>query len=186
MEKIKIGDNGFTFPMAMNLICAEVDGKSSFLAAAWVSRVNYKPPIMCVALGPHHTNKGIEQFKEFSVNIPGIDMIKAVDHCGLVSGKQVDKSSIFTTFKGELEHAPMITDCPLTMECRLIQTVKLGFDNLYLGEIVGVYTEDRYLTNKVPDIEKMAPFTLSMPDNNYWSVGKKLGKAWSIGKDFKK
>ena len=33
-----------------------------------------------------------------------------------------------------------------------------------------------------PDITKMKPFTLTMPDNRYWSVGRCVGKAWSIGK----
>ncbi|OGS36752.1 MAG: hypothetical protein A2293_03775 [Elusimicrobia bacterium RIFOXYB2_FULL_49_7] len=186
MEKKKIGNNGFVYPMPMTIISSEMDGKPNFLAAAWVNRVNYKPPLLAVALGTHYTNKGIEKYKEFGVNIPCESMIKATDFCGLVSGKQTDKSKLFTTFKGELRHAPMIEECPLTMECKLIQSVPLGFDNLYIAEVIGVYTEDRYLTNNNPDIAKMLPFVLTMPDNNYWSIGKNLGKAWDIGKEFRK
>jgi hypothetical protein len=48
-----------------------------------------------------------------------------------------------------------------------------------------VYSAELFLTEGKPDIEKIQPFTLSMPDNYYWSVGEKLGKAWSAGKVFK-
>ena len=45
--------------------------------------------------------------------------------------------------------------------------------------------EERYLTDGKPDIKKINPFTLTMPDNNYWQVGNHAGKAWSIGKRLK-
>ena len=142
--------------------------------------------MMGVALGKgHHTNKGIREHKEFSVNVPSTDLIKAVDYVGLVSGEKVDKSKIFESFYGQLKHAPMIRSCPLTMECKVINTVDLPADEFFIGEIVGVYTEERYLTDGKLDIQKMKPFTLTMPDNGYWSVGELLGKAWNIGKDFK-
>jgi hypothetical protein len=48
-----------------------------------------------------------------------------------------------------------------------------------------VYFEDKYLTDGKPDVRKICPFTLTMPDNNYWGVGENLGKAWSIGKEYK-
>ena len=183
--KKKIGDNGFTCPMPMVLVGAEVDGKSNFMPAAWVSRVNFKPPLLAVALGPHHTNKGIEANREFSVNIPGADLLKAVDYCGLVSGKTADKSGLFKVFSGELKRAPMIEECPLTMECRLKQTVDLGYDILYIADIVGVYCDEKHMTGGAPDPEKIKPFTLTMPDNSYWALGEKIGKAWSDGKYYK-
>jgi len=70
------------------------------------------------------------------------------------------------------------------MECKVVNTVDLPADEFFIGEIVGVYTEEQYLTDGKPDIQKMKPFTLTMPDNGYWSMGELLGKAWSIGKNF--
>ena len=187
MEKIKIDDiHGCLYPMPMTVVGATVKGEPNYLAVAWVCRVNVAPPMMGAALGKrHHTNKGIHEHREFSVNVPGADLIKAVDYVGLVSGEKVDKSRVFEPFYGQLKHAPMIRSCPLTMECKVINTVDLPADEFFIGEIVGVYTEERYLTDGNPDIQKMKPFTLTMPDNGYWSVGDLLGKAWSIGKDFK-
>ena len=186
MDKIKIDNNGRLYPMPMTVVGATVMGQPNYLAVAWVCRVNAAPPMMGVALGKrHHTNKGIREHKEFSVNVPGVDLIKPVDYVGLVSGEKVDKSNIFESFYGLLKHAPMIRSCPLTMECKVINTVDLPADEFFIGEIVGVYTEERYLTDGKPDIHKMKPFTLTMPDNGYWGMGELLGKAWSIGKDFK-
>jgi flavin reductase (DIM6/NTAB) family NADH-FMN oxidoreductase RutF len=186
MDKIKIDNNGRLYPMPMTVVGAMVKGQPNYLAVAWTCRVNSSPPMMGVALGKgHHTNKGIREHKEFSVNVPGADLIKAVDYVGLVSGEKVDKSKIFESFYGQLKHAPMIRSCPLTMECKVINTVDLPADEFFIGEIVGVYTEERYLTDGKLDVRKMKPFTLTMPDNGYWGMGELLGKAWSIGKDFK-
>ncbi|HVO68287.1 MAG TPA: flavin reductase, partial [Syntrophales bacterium] len=114
------------------------------------------------------------------------DLMEKVDYCGLVSGEKVDKSKIFDIFYGDLPNAPMVRQCPLCMECNLVTAVDLPSNTLFIGEIMETYTEERFLTNSKPDIKKINPFTLTMPDNNYWNVGENAGKAWSIGKDFRK
>ena len=186
MEKIKIESNdAFVYPMPMTIIGAVVDGKPNFMAAAWVSRVNFKPAMMMVALGAHHTNLGIDANGAFSINIPDVSLLEKTDYCGIVSGRKVDKSKLFDVFYGSLAGAPLIKECPLSMACRLNQTVKLPFDTLYIGDVVEVYTEERYLTGGKPDVKKINPFTLTMPDNHYWRVGEIAGNAWSAGKKLK-
>ena len=186
MGKIKIETNAFLYPMPMVLVGTTVENRANFMAVAWVSRVNARPPMIGVALGKtHYTNAGIHQNKTFSVNVPGMDLIEKVDYCGLVSGKDDDKSRLFDIFTGELPNTPMIQQCPLCMECKLVNAVDLPTNTLFIGEIIGTYTEERFLTAGKPDISKMIPFTLTMPDNNYWGVGKNAGKAWSIGKNLK-
>ena len=123
---------------------------------------------------------------EFSVNLPGVPLIEKTDYCGLVSGSKTDKSEVFNVFYGELKKAPLIEECPICISCTVYDTVKLPVDTLYIGAPKEIYTEEKYLTDGKPDIKKINPFTLSMPDNNYWSVGENLGKAWSIGKSLKK
>jgi flavin reductase (DIM6/NTAB) family NADH-FMN oxidoreductase RutF len=70
MEKIKI-DSGaaFLYPMSIVLVGSVVEGKANFMAVGWVSRVNINHPLFAIALGPHHTNRGIDENKEFSINI---------------------------------------------------------------------------------------------------------------------
>lgn len=185
MGKIKIDNNAFVYPMPMTLVGTIVDSKVNFMAVGWVSRVNNKPPLIAVALGPHYTNKGIEEQKSFSVNIPGINLIEKTDYCGLVSGGKKDKSGIFTVFYGDLKSAPLIKECPICLACKLYQTVKLPSNTLFIGEIVEALAEENDLTDGKPDIKKINPFTLTMPDNNYWEVGNHIGKAWHVGKNFK-
>lgn len=183
MQKVKI-DSGaaFIYPMPMVLVGAVVDGKANFMAVGWVARVNFKPPLLAIALGPHHTNAGIDQHKAFSINIPDVPLIQKTDYCGLVSGSKVDKSGLFNVFYGKLDKAPLIEECPVCMSCALYDVVKLPTNTLFIGEPREVFTEERFLTDGRLDIKKMNPFTLTMPDNRYWSVGETIGKAWSVGK----
>ncbi len=185
MGKIKIDNNAFVYPMPMTLVGSIVAGKVNFMAVGWVCRVNYRPPLVAVALGPHHTNKGIEEQKSFSVNVPGVSLIEKTDYCGLVSGSKTDKSGIFTVFYGKLKGAPLIEECPVCLACKLYETVKLPSNTLFIGEIVEAFAEEDHMTDAKPDIKKINPFTLTMPDNNYWEVGNHLGKAWHLGKKFK-
>jgi flavin reductase (DIM6/NTAB) family NADH-FMN oxidoreductase RutF len=186
MNKIIIDRNSFVYPMPMVLVGTVVNDKANFMAVGWVSRVNFNPPMVAVALGKmHYTNRGIQKNKAFSVNIPGMDLMEKVDYCGLVSGEKSDKSEVFDVFYGDLTNAPMIRECPVCMECRLVNAVDLPSNTLFIGEIINTYSEERYLTDGKPDIEKILPFTLTMPDNNYWKVGERAGKAWSMGRKFR-
>ena len=67
------------------------------------------------------------------------------------------------------------------MECELTNAVELPSNTLFIGEIIAAYTDEQYLIDGNLDINKIRPFTLTMPDNNYWRVGENIGKAWKIG-----
>lgn len=182
MAKINLGPNVFIYPMPVTLVGAKVGDRANFMAVGWVTRVNLKPPLLAVALNQaHHTPKGIREHRTFSVNFPGANLMAETDYCGLVSGRNVDKSELFTTYYGELHTAPLIQ----ALECRVYDIVELPTNHLFIGEIVAAYTEDRFLTDGQPDIRKMNPLVLTMPDNNYWTVGTHAGQAWGAGKKLK-
>jgi flavin reductase (DIM6/NTAB) family NADH-FMN oxidoreductase RutF len=79
MEKTKLNNNAFVYPMPVTLVGAVVEGKPNFMPVGWVSRVNARPPLIAVAIGRHHTNVGILEHGEFSVNVPSVDMLEATD-----------------------------------------------------------------------------------------------------------
>jgi len=186
VDKVEIGAKTFLYPMPITLVGANIGVKPNFLANAYCGIMNHKPAIISVALGhSHYTNSGIKQNGTFSVNIPSVDMVKVTDYCGLYSGNKVDKSELFETFYGKLATAPMIKECPLNLECKLIQTLDFGWNEVFIGEIVEAYSDQRYLTNGLPDMQKMNPMAFSMHDNNYWKIGEHLARAWNVGKDFK-
>jgi flavin reductase (DIM6/NTAB) family NADH-FMN oxidoreductase RutF len=184
-ERINIGTNAFLYPMPMVLVGTTAQERANFMAVAWAARVNGNPPILAIALNQrHYTPAGIREHRTFSVNIPSVDLMAQTDYCGLVSGRETDKSGVFAVFYGELETAPMIKQCPLCMECKLLDVVSLPSHYLFLGEVVATYADKNCLTDGRPDIQKVNPFVLTMPDNNYWSIGQQVGRAWSIGKEF--
>nr|MDO8082100.1 flavin reductase family protein [Candidatus Freyarchaeota archaeon] len=186
MEKKEIGAKNYLYPMPATLVGANVGGKPNYLTVAFCGIANLNPPVISVSLNKtHYTNPGIKENKTFSVNIPSAEMVKITDYCGLVSGSKVDKSKLFETFYGKLKTAPMIKECPLNLECKLVQTLEFSVDEVFMGEIVAAYSEERYLTNGLPDIKKINPMVFSMHDNNYWKVGELVGRAWNIGKKFK-
>lgn len=183
MAKRKLDRNVSSYPMPVALVGAVVQGKANFLAIGWIARVNYQPPMVAMALSKgHYTNSGIREHKEFSVSFPGVTLLEKTDYCGLVSGREKDKSSLFTQFYGELKHAPMIQECPLVFACRLVRIVELPSNDLFIGEILEAYADEGCLTKGAPDIAKMDLFTLTMPDNTYRKIGGKAGKAWEAGR----
>ncbi len=187
MKKVDIGTNTFVFPMPVTLLGSQVNAKPNFMALGWLTRVNANPPMIGVGVGRHHyTIKGIEEAKTFSINFPSADMMEVTDYCGILSGEKVDKGGLFDVFYGKLKTAPMIEECPLCMECKLIQTIEFPTNTFFIGEILGAYANEGCLTEGRPDIKKMDPLLLTMPDNRYWKVGDYAGKAWGSGKDYKK
>lgn len=183
MGKISAGRNVFMYPMPVTLLGTLVDNKPDFMALGWITRVNANPPTLGCGVGRHHHSiRGIEENKTFSINFPSVDMMEQTDYCGLVSGKDTDKAVLFDVYYGELKTAPMIAECPLSLECRLQTTITNPTNNFYIGEIIASYTEEKYLTDDKLDIKKINPLLLTMPDNRYWTVGEYAGNAWSSGK----
>jgi flavin reductase (DIM6/NTAB) family NADH-FMN oxidoreductase RutF len=183
MEKQQIGNN-FFIPMPVVLVGTQVNGKDNFMAVGWCSRVNGNPPmIACGINNYHYTPEGIAGSKTFSINIPSSALLEKTDYCGLVSGEKVDKSKVFNVFYGSLKTAPMIRECPVTLECRLEQIVHLPTHSLCIGEIAGVYADGAVIRDGKPDFPAIDPLFLTMPDNRYWTIGKHAGDAWSAGKN---
>jgi len=184
--KIKINPNVFIYPMPVALLGAMAGQKPNFMTVAWFNRVNAEPPMLMVAVhNSHLTCEGIKTSKAFSLNFPSASLIKKTDHCGIVSGRTKDKSSLFTVFVGDLNNVPMIVECPLSIECKLADMKELPTNTLFIGEIVSAYADQSCLTNNQLNIKKMNSFVLTMPDNNYWSIGNNIGKAWRMGEDIK-
>ncbi len=183
MEKTQIGQN-FFIPMPVVLVGSQVEGRVNFMAVGWCTRANGNPPMIACGIGSHRfTAKGITETKTFSVNIPSSALMEKADYCGIVSGEKTDKSGVFEVFYGTLGTAPMIRECPVTLECRLEKAVPLPTHTLFVGEIVGAYADGNVIKEGKPDFPTVDPLFLTMPDNRYWRLGNYAGDAWSAGKN---
>ncbi|OQA08087.1 MAG: Flavoredoxin [bacterium ADurb.Bin374] len=178
-------DKNTFVPMPVVLVGTMHDGAPNFMPVGWVSRVNAQPPMIGIGLYKGHaTSAAIEKHREFSVCLPGKELVARVDYCGLVSASKKSKAGVFRPYTNELKFAPMIEECPLCMECKLVKTVELPSNTFFIGEIVAAYADPLILTDDKPDIAKMHGMLLTMPDNRYWSIGDEIGQAWEIGKSY--
>ncbi len=186
MKQVFEHKNAFGLPWAQTILGTHLHGKPNFMALAWLTRVNFNPAMLGICVNRNHaSHEAIVDTGEFSVNLPTVKMMEKTDYAGLASGKHADKSGLFEVFYGKLKSAPMINECPLTIECRLSQAVDLPTNTFFIGEIITIYAEDNVLSEGMPDMKKIEPFLLTMPDNSYWTIGEKIGKAWDAGKKFR-
>ncbi len=185
MTMKELGRNIF-IPMPMAVIGTVKDGRNNFMAAGWVTRANANPPMIAAGIGNNHfTAALINETRAFSVNICGSELLLAIDYSGIVSGEKTDKSGLFKTFAGKSTGVPLIEGSIAALECRIAETVKLPSNTLFIGEIVSAWGDERFASGNFPDYKKGNAYFLTMPDNNYWSMGQSIGKAWSDGKNYK-
>lgn len=183
MNKVKINSNAFGFPMPIAILGSMYQGKPTFMALGWFSRVNHQPPMIGIGVGQSHvTHDTIKDLGCFSLSIPSRELLVDTDYVGIVSAIKVDKSGLFPVFYGELENAPMVETCPVSMECRVKEVIALPSNTFFIGEIVNAYSEERFLDkHQQVDLSLSDPIMLSMLDNRFWSIGEPVGKAWSDG-----
>ncbi len=186
MAKTSIEPGNYIYPMPLALIGAQMpDGKPNFMVVAYVGAVNHQPPVIMVSMAKDHaTNEAIEASGAFTVNIPSSSMIDVVDYTGTVSGKEMDKSSLYKVFYGELGNAPMIQSAPINLECKLADRIEYPYNVAYIGDVVGSYVEESLLAEGLPDMGKVDPLCFSMHDFNYYRLGDHMAKVWSLGPSY--
>ena len=179
MKKIKLGKALPILPLPVCLLGATVNNKPNFNTIVWFNMIHDDPPLFSIAMSKkHYTNTGIKENKAFSINIPTSDMVIVTDYCGLNSGSKVDKAKEFELFYGELKTAPMIKECTVNIECKLIDTIDFKNTELFIGEIVEIYSDDI-------DGSELDSFIFLMPNGPYKKIGNKLGEAYKVGKSYK-
>ena len=185
MAKILMGPQTLIYPMPALLVGANVDGKPNFMAVAWGGIANGEPPMISVAIRhQRYTHKGIRQNLTFSVNVPSADLIRETDYCGSVSGSTVDKVEVcrFRVFYGKLNNAPLIEQCPINLECKVVHILDLGSHSLFVGRVEETHIFDSCLTDDKPDVNKIKPFIyVRDPARQYVAFGQVIAKAYSIG-----
>lgn len=186
MAKVKLPPDRYWYPRPALLLGANVDGKSNFMAVGGGGVVNAKPPMIGIPIQHrHHTLKGIRQNMTFSANTPSLDQVREVDYCGIVSGRDADKAAVcgFKVFYGDLENAPMIEQCPLNLECRVMHILNLGSHAFVIGQIEGSYISEDCVSDGKPDADKMRPMIFNMETSRYLSFGDMVAKAYSVGRE---
>jgi flavin reductase (DIM6/NTAB) family NADH-FMN oxidoreductase RutF len=164
-------------------------GNPNGMAAAWVGVCCSKPPCIGVPLRKATYSYGhIKERKAFTLSIPSEDYVKAVDYFGMASGRDEDKfqAAGLTAAPGEHVDAPYVEEFPVIIECRLAHTLELGLHTQFVGEILDVKADEDVLDDSgTPDMAKVRPLVFAPESRSYYSVGRFLGHAFSVGKELR-
>ena len=111
----------------------------------------------------------------------------ASDFVGIVSAKNDPKKiqkTGWTAIKSDNVNAPVFTDFPMTMECRILRKIDESEEGYYIvAEIVNILVDEAYLAEDgKPDVEKMGLITYEPVHHGYVELGKRVGNAFSDGK----
>ena len=157
--------------------CGSEDGKRNVLTAAWTGIVNTRPPMAYVSIRPErHSYSIIKETGEFVINLTTSKMAREVDFCGMKSGSKLDKFAKcgFETAKGENVSCPVILSSPVSIECRVREAAELGSHTMFIGDIVGVSVDERYIDSK-GKINLQQAGLLAYAHGEYFALGRKLG-----------
>jgi flavin reductase (DIM6/NTAB) family NADH-FMN oxidoreductase RutF len=164
-------------------------GRPNAATIAWGGVCSSKPPCVAISLrGATYTHGNIIERKAFTINVPSAEQVKIADYCGMASGRNVDKfaKANITAAKSEKVDAPYIKEFPMILECKLLDAMEIGIHTHFIGEIIDVKVDEiRLGKDGLPDILKINPILFGPEIQSYYGVGKYLGKAFAIGKDFK-
>ena len=124
----------------------EPDARPNIVTVAWAGTVNSAPPMVSISLRKERLSHGIiRESGEFVVNLVDEPRCRALDYCGVKSGRDVDKFARcqLTAMPAlSMEHAPAIAECPAYLACKVRQVIGLGSHDLFLGEVTGVQVRE--------------------------------------------
>ncbi|HSO26243.1 MAG TPA: flavin reductase family protein [Methanobacteriaceae archaeon] len=188
--KKSIGAKTIVYPTPVFIIGTyDKNGKPNVMNAAWGGISCSAPPCVSISLREAtYTHGNILVKESFTVNIPSQEYIKESDYLGMASGRNEDKfaKTGLTPIKSDLVDAPYIEEFPLILECKLVNISELGLHTHFTGEIMDVKVDENLMDNGSPDIEQIKPFLYDPAFRAYYGVGKKLGNAFSLGKELLK
>lgn len=164
------------------------DGTPNAMNAAWGGQWDAKEIMIC--MGSHATTENLARCEEFTVAFATKKTLVASDFVGIVSAKndpQKMQKTGWTAVKAENVNAPVFTDFPMTLECRILRKID-ETDNGYnlVAEILNILVDENYLDEAgKPDVEKMQLITYEPVHHAYLVMGERVGNAFSDGKALK-
>ena len=166
-----------TAPLPPALVSCGSCDKPNVLTVAWTGVLCTRPPVTYISLRPKRFSYGlIKESGEFVINLPPAPIVRAVDTCGVKSGRDIDKFALtgLTPVQAFSVSAPMIAECPVSIECRVREIVPLGSHDMFIADIVGVAAAKELLDEKGRLALEKADL-IAYAHGAYFTLGKQLG-----------
>lgn len=181
------GSKAWLYPQPVFIIGSyDENGTPDAMNAAWGGLSEANEISMCLSAG-HKTVKNILKRGAFTVSMATASFVTECDYVGIVSANTVpnklEKAGLHTT-RAEFVDAPLITELPMAVECKLIsydeETCRM------VGEIINVNADESILdTDGMIDVVKLEPITFDPVHNDYLKLGEKVGNAFQDGAKLK-
>lgn len=151
---------------------------NNVLTVAWTGIVCSDPPMLSIGVRPERFSwKALRETGEFTLNLPSVALAETTDWCGVNSGRDHDKFAErgLTALPGSRVAAPIVGECPLSLECRTKQVLELGAHHLFLAEILAVQVSEECM-NPDGSLNLEKADLLAYAHGNYYSLGRSLGR----------
>ena len=178
------------FPMPV-LIAATYNenGTINTMTAAW-GQLCHRHKIALFLDETHKTAQNIKATQAFTVGIADMQHLKEADYFGTVSGNDVaDKfiKSKMAAVKSTYVYAPVLTELPVVMECKLEEIIHNDYMYCVIGDIVNMSASENVLDEKgAIDPLKLNVLLYDEFHAEYYSHNVKVGKAFEAGSDYLK
>lgn len=178
-KKLTWKPGNMLYPVPVVLVsCGASPEEYNMVTVAWAGTICSNPPMCSISLRPErHSYSIIKRTGEFVINLTTRSMVKAVDWCGVKSGRDFDKfkETGLTPRPAQKIKAPLIQESPVNMECVVQEIKPLGSHHVFLARIVAVHAEGRYHDQQTGYFDLAASQPLCYMHGKYYAVGKELG-----------
>ena len=185
MAKITWKAGTMLAPVPPALVSCGTMEKPNVMTAAWTGIVCTEPTLVYVSVRPsRYSHRLIKESGEFVINVPTINLAKAVDLCGVKSGKDVDKFALAGIHAAPCAKvkAPQVAEAPMSLECKVKNITSFGSHDMFLAEVLAVNVDEK-LIDKNGALNLGKAGLLAYAHGFYYELGKKIGKfGWSVEK----
>ncbi|NLM78929.1 MAG: flavin reductase family protein [Ruminococcaceae bacterium] len=131
--------------------CRSKNGEDNALAVAYCCNCSYDPPMVMVGIVPsRYSYDMIKEAGAFVVNIPGKNNQEMFDYLGSHSRRDGDKLKTIGAAIGQASKidAPLLDDCPVQIECTIVDSIKTGSHEMFVGKILCVHADGQLIDEK--------------------------------------
>lgn len=180
-----LGVKPYLFPMPVLMIATYgSDSSVDVMNMAWGGICDTNMVALNISES-HKTAQNIKDRMAFTVSIADVDHIEAADFFGIATGNKMNdkfERSGLHAQKSRHVDAPVVTDFPVTLECKVkeLQHSDAGFR--VVGEIINVLADEKVLDeNAKVDPSKLNALVFDQFQSGYYAIGEKVGQAWKTG-----
>ncbi len=188
MSKVQWKGGTFIYPIPAVMVSCGTMEKSNIITVAWTGVLNTNPAMCYISVRPErYSHNIIKENGEFAINLTTRQLAYATDWCGVKSGRDVDKfkEMKLTKERANIIKAPLIKECPVSVECKVKEIVPLGSHDMFVAEIVAIDADEKYIDEKGAfDIGKCD--LIAYANGGYYPLESKIGKfGYSVQKKSK-